>query len=217
MLQKIKQFTTAQWLALAGTALMVLIVYNIILAFTRAGEIKTTIQVVPKFSKISIDGKAISSKTVYLGPGDHTFSASTDGWKTDTQKINISKDDHRVNLLPAPESKEAKSWLENNPEAEKEREGLSGETLDRQNQNALSQNPVLAFLPYSQESPPFNIDYGPSKDQQGGIFLIVSESSPNGRQAALDWIRQHGQDPTDLDITFTDFVNPLSAGRANAD
>lgn len=217
MLGKIKQITTAQWLFLTGFLVVIFIAYNLILVMTRGGEIKVNINVLPDNAKVTINNKPHDKTVVYLSEGKYDFSASADGWKTDTQIINISKDNHQVYLLPDPESEDAKNWLEKNPKIQLKREELGGEKAAAQNQAFLSKNPLLQYLPYSQESPPFTIDYGPSPVRKNDIFLTVSGSSPNGRQAALDWIRQQGADPTDLDITFSGFVNPLSGAGINSD
>lgn len=208
MLKKLKQINNAQLVALVLGVVLILVAYNVVLAITRMGEIKVSINVLPKNAEITVNDKP-SSKTVYLTAGDYVFSASAEGWKTDTQKVNISKKDRVVYLLPDPESDAANKFLKDNPEVQLEREGWGGKLAALQSQKATERNPVLSFLPYTNESPPFTIDYGPSKERPGDIFLIISNSSPNGRQAALDWIRQQGQDPADMEIVFPGFVNPL--------
>ncbi|HEX5456199.1 MAG TPA: hypothetical protein VFW77_02425 [Candidatus Saccharimonadales bacterium] len=211
-MEKIKQITSAQWLFLISLAVVIFVVYNIVLAFTRIGEIKTEINVVPQDAKVTINDKPSSSGSVYLAAGEYTFSAAAEGWETDTQKININKDRHEVYLLPGPTSEEAKNWLKNNPDVQAEREAFGGKKFDAQNQKAAEQNPILQYLPYTSESPPFTINYGPSKERKGDIYLLINDASPNGRQAALDWIRSQGQDPTDMQIIFAGFDNPLGKG-----
>lgn len=211
MLGKVKRITTTQWLFLAGLAIGIFIAYNVVLSITRMGEIKVAINVIPKDAKVTIDNKPSSKRTVYLSAGEYSFSASAEGWQTDTQKLKVSKTSHEVYLLPVPASKKVEDLLKNNPDIQQERETLGGKRVELQNQESLEQHPVLKDLPYSQESPPFSIDFGPSKTRPGDMVFLVSDSSPNGRQAALDWIRQHGENPTDMEIVFSDFVNQLDA------
>ena len=65
-------------------------------------------------------------------------------------------------------------------------------------------------MPYIDILGPFSIDYGPSKIQPDGMVLFVSDSSPGGRQKALKWIRENNQEPTDLEIVFSDYLSPLT-------
>ena len=64
------------------------------------------------------------------------------------------------------------------------------------------------------EEGPFSLDYGTNPHVKNKVFIEVSDSSPEGRVNALHWIRSHGFDPTDLDIRFDDFSNPLVSNPA---
>lgn len=217
MLEKAKQITTKQWIFLIGLAVVLFVTYNIVLAVTRIGEVKVSINVIPKDSKVTVNGKPSSKRTLYLSPASYTFTASAEGWKTDTQQVAISKASGEVYLLPSPESQAVQDFLRKNPKIQIERETLGGKRVALQNQEALGQNPILKYLPYTNDSPPFTIDYGPAEAGKGNILLLVSNSSPNGRQAAIDWIRQHGEDPTNMEIKFTGFTNMLFPGFEDAD
>lgn len=217
MLERIKQITTAQWLFIGALVVGLFIVYNIVVAFTRIGEIKVSINVIPKDAKVSVDGKFFSQKTAYLGEGKHTFSASADGWETDTQKISISKDLHDVYLLPAPKSDVAIKWLQDNPAVQQQREAYGGINFARLNDQALKDNPVLSILPRDDPTGPYDIDYGPSPTKSGDFVITISYSTAGSRQKALTWLKQQGYDPTDFDIQYADYVNPLLGNGVNRD
>lgn len=193
-----------------GVAIIAFLLYQLIIFFSRQGETKVEIIVVPDDSAVSVNNETIKGKTLYLGQGDYTFSATKDGWTTDTQSVQVGKDALQVGLIPEPSSEEVKQYLKDNPNIQLQREAIGGLRANLKGQKIQDQNPLIEFLPYSQESPPFSIDYGLSKERKGDIFLLISDSTPNGREAAMDWIRLQGVDPTDLEIYFSDFPNPLA-------
>ncbi len=54
---------------------------------------------------------------------------------------------------------------------------------------------------------PFTIEYMYTKDRVD--YIKITDSSPQGRMNALHWLREHDINPTDLNIRFDDFTNPL--------
>lgn len=209
MLEKVKYMTFKQKTLPLIVLISIFAVYSVMLSVSRAGEVKVSVSVIPEEAIISINEKPYSKGDVYLKPGEYTFSASAEGWKTDTQTLEINQGGAVVNLLPDPESENAKQWLKDNPEIQAERESMGAQRAKQKGVALEAKNPLVALLPVSDLYGPFNIDYGPSETEKGSIFLIVSYSTPAGRLNALKWIRQQGQDPTDLEIRFIDFNNPL--------
>ena len=65
-------------------------------------------------------------------------------------------------------------------------------------------------LPTTDIDGPFTLTYLYTKD--GVDYVKVTDSSPRGRMNALHWLRQNGVDPTDINIQFDDFTNPLLGG-----
>jgi hypothetical protein len=201
-----------------GAGLVALFIfYQIVVALSRAGETKVRLVVVPNDSTVSVNNKVVKGRTLYLGQGEYTFSAKKDGWNTDTQSVHVGKEAVQVGLIPDPASEQAQQFLKDNPDVQLQREAVGGLRANTKGEELRGNNPIINSLPYTQESPPFTIDYGLSQERKGDVFLIVSDSSPNGREAAVDWIRQQGLDPTNVDITFSGFVNPLSNAKVNAD
>lgn len=56
---------------------------------------------------------------------------------------------------------------------------------------------------------PFTIEYLYTKNNVD--YIKIADSSPQGRMNALHWLRVRGIDPTDLNIRFDDFTNPLKS------
>lgn len=69
--------------------------------------------------------------------------------------------------------------------------------------------PLAGKLPMYGIIKPFEIDYGKPKDGETVMPIIIRNSTPEGREAALDWIRQQGVEPAMLRITFEGYENPL--------
>jgi hypothetical protein len=72
-------------------------------------------------------------------------------------------------------------------------------------------HPLDGHIPHIDVAAPYSIDYGDSAQGQTALPLVISNSSPNGRAAALRWIREAGYDPTTLDIRYDEYVNPLTS------
>ena len=54
---------------------------------------------------------------------------------------------------------------------------------------------------------PFTITYLGTENSIDKIS--ITNSSPNGRQKAVKWLKDQGYNPSNLDISFVDFINPL--------
>lgn len=200
-------------LYLLGAAVVCLVLYLLVLTFSRSGETKVEINVIPEDSLIYINGKQITETVTYLKPGEYEFSAKKDGFKEDKQKITIEDEDTVVELIPAPDSQEAFDFLENNPELQRQREVIGGKRANLAGSELEEETPLIALLPTDQLdriNGLFSLDYGPSPVRENGVFIEVSSLSPKGRANAAKWIRERGTDPTDLEIRYVDFENPLA-------
>lgn len=187
--------------------------YFLTLSISRVGESKVTIRVIPEDSRVLVKNQPVSSKAIYLSAGNYTFSAEKDGFENDSQNHEVKKGEATIiNLLPEPTSPEAKQWLTDNPKIQLQREKMGGEKAALQGQEAIDKNPLLGALPYEDVTGPFEVDYGPSETRAGDTYLVISSLIPQGRTAAIDWLKSQGADPTDYEIRYHDFVNPLVTG-----
>lgn len=198
-----------------GTGALLLSSYFIVLKISRVGEVKLLVRVVPGDTILSVNEAPVKAGVMYLSPGKYTFKASKQGWKDDVQKVTLKSDGpHDIGLTPIPNSVEASKFLTANPDIQLEREKIGGENFNKNAQAFSEENPITQLLPYIKSSGPFRIDYGPSKTRKGGVIIIISDSTANGRVNALKWIRQQGFDPTDYEIVYSDFVSPLGQGSS---
>lgn len=191
-------------------ALVTIVVVLYLLVPRHEGEYKVTISVVPEDATILIDNKEVSIDNIWLTPGEYEFTAEKEGFAPDRVSRVITQDT-TVTLLPAPTSDEAIAWA-SQAEVQLQIEGLSGQKANERGVHISGQNPIIDQLPYVDIAGPFKIDYGYHGADNTATYLIIHKTTPNGRQAALEWIRKQGYDPTQLDIRFTDFKNPLLEG-----
>lgn len=211
-----KRFNIKKLVIVGGFFLLLFIIYNASIKVSRTGEIKIEIAAIPDDSDVYVNGRLEERKVLYIQPGEYTFSAHKDGFKDDSLKINVQEENVEVGLIPAPESTEAFRFLENNPEVQAKREAIGNQRSNKKGAQFEANNPIVSLLPVTDITGPFSIDYGQSKTRPNDIFLLVSDSSPSGRQNALKWISRHGYDPADFEIIFSDFTNPLETKRGGA-
>lgn len=191
-------------LGLIGFLFVFLIARGMYTSIARLGKVGVDIQTVPSDAQVSIDGK-LSSSRPYLKPGTYTFTAAKDGFEKKSTEVTISKSQHAVSLILSPVSTEAKEWAKNN---QSEYEKLGSLAVKERIVTVNEKNPLIAKLPYYDITGPFSIGYAFSTEESVDAYIIIKNSTPDGRIKALRWIHDQGIDPADLTIQFKDFVNP---------
>jgi len=204
--------TSRNLFVLAVLILGGVIAYNIGLAISRVGETRVNLGVIPGDSRVTLNNKTVSPGTFYLRPGDYTFKATRSGWSPYEISVRLAKKPLEVGLVPDPASDEAAEYLDNNPDIQLQRESLGGRNSDLVGEQIVARFPIIKALPYEDIYGPFQVDYGLSDKRHGGIFLVVSSSTPPGRMKFLEWLRQQGKDPTDFEIQYNDYTNPFVEG-----
>lgn len=190
--------------------LALLAIFGLFTAISRIGKTKLAVMSVPEDTKITINNQPASVGDNYIKPGKYTVKASKKGFASDEVVVNLAKTPSTAYLIPNPVSAEAKQWFKDNPDQQLKREGIAGQRTDQESKYILANNEIIRLLPVTVvEEGPFSLDYGTNPNVKNKVFIEVSDSSPEGRVNALHWIRSHGFDPTDLDIRFDDFSNPL--------
>ena len=195
------------FIVLAAFAVICLL-YFLFFTYPRLGKIAVDIRVNPEDAAIIIDGDKSHAGTVYLRPGTHTFKAAKSGWFADEVTVSVSKNNATVALLPQPDSDEAQQQAEDDA---MKREGLSSTAANTRGVDIRSANPILNKLPYSDISGPYKIDYGFNQQDEKTPYLIVSYSTPHGREKALKWLKSNKLDVTTTEVVFQDFISPIHA------
>jgi hypothetical protein len=175
------------------------------------GKNRVTLRVIPEESRVSINNNVVDSDVKYLKKGWYEFKAEVKGFKKDTQRLYVNKD-VTVNLLPEPNSDQAYQWLNNNPSIQQKREEMGGMRAAQIGENYIKKTPIRKLIPRVDMFAPYAMDYGVEGNNYD-TFIEIHDSSPVGREKALQWIRQQGYNPGDLDIRYLDYNNPFSGGE----
>lgn len=186
-----------------------LITFFLTIAISRIGKTKVNVELIPKDSSLFIDGKKSNPGDNYLKPGKHIFEAKKDGFTNDKVVLQVESESLEIGLIPDPKSEEAIDWLNKNPEIQLKREGIGAKMSSLLGEYIEDNTPIINELPYTDVEGPFTIDYGTTPDRLYGSFIEITDSTPLGREVAISWIKNQGYDPTNIDIRFDDFENPL--------
>lgn len=194
------------------TVLSVFAVYNVGLSISRHGKTPVDVSVAPSDSQVYIDGEESKTGTVYMTPGRYIFTAVREDFKEDKQTVDVANKPTSVELLPTANTAAGRNYIRENVDVQAEIAAVYDKKASKEQKLLQDANPLLSMLPYTDIENYFSIDYGASETRKNGIELIVTNSTSEGRLNALKWIRQQGLDPTNFEIKFVDFDNPLASG-----
>lgn len=178
-------------------------------ALRNAGKYAVEVKVSPSDAKVSIDGKKANAGIVRLKEGTHSFSAELNGFTSDTKTVLIDREEIVVTLLPKPTSASALETVNNNAALQAEREALGALDAQLEGERINEKYPLLTRLPLGYNQQEFAIDYGKSATIKDGIAIKITANTSKSRQYALDQIKEWGYDPSDYEIIFLDYLNPL--------
>lgn len=183
--------------------------FQLAITASRIGKTDVTFEVAPAEAKIVVNGKNLSPGSNYMSPGKYKVFISSPNYKKTEKDIVVSKEAQYVGIILEPANNEMIQKINNDPKIYLLREAIGGQLAGITSSKIRSTTPLINQLPYIDVNGPFAIDYGRSFLQKNGSAIIISDSSPEGRVNAVKWIRSQGYDPTNLDIHFDDFINPL--------
>lgn len=206
-----------QVVAIGALLFLIIFIAGLVFTISRAGKTPVKLVVIPKDAQLTVDGKKVSSGTIYISPGEHTFAAKKEDFETATKKIRVGSEEITINLLPNPVSEQALKWLEDNPDIQAEREAVGGEEANKEGQKFQENNPIISNLPLGYNQREFAIDYTKSEKSPDKIVLLITGETATSRKYAIDQIEEWGYHPSDYEIVFLDFVNPLASAGAGVE
>lgn len=176
-----------------------------------SGGIEIIITTVPKGAKVFANEKPIKGGKGYLKPGSYTIKATKSGFKDAEEKIEIKDISKKVVLLLAPQSKDAKIWAEQNESKYAEAEGRAGEIAQEEGKEFRRKNPIVAKLPHKNPLVAINYKLSPKDSQK--IIVQISAINSIYRDYAIGLIYSWGYSPSDYEIEFIGFNNPLGVNK----
>lgn len=186
------------------------LLYLGIIAISRHGKAKVELFVAPSKSTVEINGKKITSSTVYLKPGEYTFKASFDGFDDYITKEKVSQNTEII-LTPSANSYKATKYLLNNPDEQRLFNDVGGKAVNQAITTSEKKYGFLSKLPI--ENRYFTVNSGApvfakTKPGEFSIALYVDADSTGGRIEALKSIKSElGIDPTSVEIYFRNSPN----------
>ena len=194
------------WLLSGVVVVILVVVIGGYLVFRGGSQSKLTVQSIPNDLTLTLDGRQIAANgEVEVKAGEHTLTASRDGFQSYTQTVTAKGGDPlKVKMYLYSNGPAGRTWVQNNPEQALEAEAEAGRRYDEIQKRLQAKYPVMRELPYI--GPGFRATYQASKsdpDNPEAISLKIQVFSPEGKTKALQWIEGHGYDPDTLDIIYT--------------
>lgn len=189
----------------------IIIIASVILTISHSGKIKVVIDYKPDEAIVYLNhhNKNLNHSTIYLSPGDYTFSAFIDGSYYQETTININNYNNSVfgYLIPTNASEEEIfSYLEELDLANT----ITDTTI---NEKLAQKYPLLNYLPYSTLDDTFYITYEFSPDYSDLTIDVHIEQpdDPVALSASCEILQSFDPDLSlaDYDIKFHNYANPF--------
>jgi hypothetical protein len=201
-----ENFNKRRFVALSSLVVVAVLAYFIFTLWDHGRLGKVIINVAPGDSTVKLNSsKVIGPGAIYLKPGRYTVTASRNGFRDDTEAVTAEKGKTAtIYLVPEPMTQAAFQYLQNNPSAQTEREGLASQKVAATQALLQSKYPIIKYLPLTTRY--YSINYGQSKKSPNdptALALYIS-SNPAYRDLALQWIKYKGFDPSKFEIIYQD-------------
>jgi hypothetical protein len=197
-------------LLLGGVVIVLLTIYGIYTAISRAGKEPVAVHSIPADATVTVNGQPISPGTAYLPPGKYTIEASRGGFTSYKDEIVVgqpNKNDIDIALVGVSDS--AKEWQEKNQKLYLEREGRGGKRAAAKGEAFREANPITAQLPYKNLI--YSVGYHLDPEDSSNRSIILDVTAGRGYwSGALQKIRELGYDPSDFSINFTNHQDPFT-------
>lgn len=173
---------------------------------------------VPNDTKLTINGERVNGDRTALANGTYKIHAEKEGFYPYDEDVVIDDDSKTVAVTLLPDSEDAQKWFDANQQQYLDQEAAMGDIYGQEGQSVVDANPIIADLPLKSENYLWEIGYKQNPNDKTGRSIIVTIQAPEGfRNAAIQDIIDHGYNPGDYQIEFSDFVNPFKEGKANGE
>lgn len=162
------------------------------------------IETVPSDAIAYINDKKVKNGKNYSDIDKISLTFKREGFADYKREVKLyNNEENYIGVIMEPSSDDYSNWYQNQDQYNLSSK-ISSKSADEYTKYKHIEYPILSILPYQEVSGPFRIDYGFTSE--GALFLEVSNSSPKGRQRAIDWIKSQGYNPAEYDIIYKDFV-----------
>ena len=181
------------------------IVFVAIYQNSRNKELSASIvlEVVPSGAKSTINGRGVREGTTKLKPGIAEVVITKKGFETARQTVVLKEGESKyLGFVLVSNSPSTADWYQKHPEDAKRAENLSSLNYDQVSADDVKETPFILKLPFISSDEQFRVDYGQSETDSNQIVIYISANSQEARNAALEWIRSVGYDPSTLNIVY---------------
>lgn len=203
----------AKLLVVAGILIVGILGLSVASFLRHKDKVGVKVVVLPADSVLAVDNVPTKAGTIYLTKGKHTLVATRQYFTAVTKTIDFSQYDSSktLYLLPLPDSDKALQYLSQHPEVQAQREAASGDEA-AQEQQQLSKNKLIPFLPYTGPASSYVVDYGSSTQKDGisKLTIYIEADTEEAKQDALNWIKSKGVNPGTLTIIYQSLTNPTT-------
>jgi hypothetical protein len=204
-------------LILATTFVVVVAGWSLLSYVSHHGKVGVKVIVLPKDSRLTIDGKSTRAGTIYFTKATHTLKASRQSFTTIARTINFATYDKSqiIYMLPGPDSDQARQYLVAHPDIQAQREAAAG-NQSSQAQQQLSKNKLISLLPYAGPGGDYTVDFGTTSQADGSqkVTIYIEANTDEAKQEALDWIKSSGNNPDKFTIVYQSLSNTIQADNA---
>lgn len=191
---------------------LVITAWSTITYFSHLGKVDVYISTVPSDASVTFNSDHRGNGSQWMPAGNYSVTVKKDGFETQKQTVIVdeNKKQNVVAISLVPKSAEATKWADQHQDQYKRNETYGSIEATVNGEYFTEKNPITTKLPYV--DPYFTLGYV-SKNNQS-VALTVETPSPRYRHFAIEKLRQMGYDPTDFEIIFKDFHNPLGEVKA---
>ncbi|HSX29884.1 MAG TPA: hypothetical protein VLE73_04980 [Candidatus Saccharimonadales bacterium] len=193
------------------------VLWVVIVSVSRMGKQPIIIVASPADSRITIDGKAGKTGTVYVSTGKHTIKATRQYFSDTSVTFNTAdikkSNDKKVYVILPSNSPEGDKYIQTHSEEGSIRGYVGGKQYNDTVDTTFQKYPVLAQLPinnidytidYSvdeKKNVTFEITLQPAGTKPGSALYI--QQLKDFKAEALDWLKKQGVDTTKATISIT--------------
>ncbi len=172
-----------------------------LLLFRETGNIEFVI--VPGDATLAVDNEKVRGKTGTFAEGEHTISVSRRGFRAKTTTFKATKDKQVIEIALDTSTQEGVDWLIDHPEEAYLRESILGKESNALGEESARKNPIMDLLPFIDRE--WRVDYGRSvkyPEDPLRISVVITYTTDQAKQDALDWIQFKGFNLADLEIVY---------------
>lgn len=182
-------------------ASVILVVYQSIANQRRTAILD--IVIAPKSALAKLNGKNVKPGIRKVVPGTYTLTVSKDGFATSSANASVgAKETKFLGVALIPNRDDTKSWYAMHPDDQLLLESITSRNSDQDAEVIFAENPIYKLLPVIGINESFRIDAGVSRQGNDKPALYVRSLSEQNKQAALQWIKDQGADPSKFEIIY---------------